>query len=428
MPRWVGQSAKKEVPKKTVVFLRHFYTEIIPRNPPVGQVVFVAQKTTVFFGNEHSAHRGDEMNMLRKIFLVVICAVLATNTAMASEWKVGYDSECYREKKKAGVSNIYYYYCGKQNPSGSCRGLVRTKSMHSKDFKHGDIEELDGAKRICCHGTSSVQGKWVKGNEQKTYYDKTIEVGSGGGTCTYKVTHDICEDEDTGTECTVPDTCPSGKVVRDGDCVTAEQETPKTSTETAKKDDTPKKQATEPEKPKEETTKQDAQKITSATKTYSNDMMYECYRCSSDIQFKKCLEIYRTAPDELSNIQKSVLKACNNTYDAANAKKMVAKLKALVPDATEETKPETKYKNLAEQYQRMVPDEDLSKYTQQATQVSDAVAVADQVAVDDIYVPATSTSTTSTTATPSSIADALKNITNFPGSKFEYTTVASQAM
>ena len=60
MPRWVGQSAKKEVPKKTVVFLRHLYAEIIPRNPPFGQVVFVAQKTTVFFGNEHSAHRGME--------------------------------------------------------------------------------------------------------------------------------------------------------------------------------------------------------------------------------------------------------------------------------------------------------------------------------------------------------------------------------
>lgn len=159
------------------------------------------------------------MNTLRKILLVIICAVLATNAAMAaSDWKVGFNSECYREKKKAGASNVYYSYCGKQNPSGSCRGLVRTKSMNYKDYKHGDKQYLDGAYRICCHGTSSVQGKWVKGTQQKTYYDKTIDVG--GGTCTYKITHDICDDADTGTPCTVPDTCPSGKILRNKECAT----------------------------------------------------------------------------------------------------------------------------------------------------------------------------------------------------------------
>ena len=394
MPRWMWRGAKKEVPKKTVVFLRHFYAEIIPRNPPFGQVVFIAQKTTVFFGNEHDAHRGDEMNTLRKLFVVMICAVLTANTAMAASWTVGKNNECYR--KGAGwYKDVKYYYCGKQTKS--CAGLAQTAGMQHEFFYESEANNhftRDGTTYWCCGGTRDKAGEFKTGDKRYTTEEKEKSVG--GGTCKYTVTTDICGPV-TGEECTVPTECPSGQVVRDGKCAT------KTSTEPKKSDDS----CTGLTKgldangkcvkctgtdyifnlflqkceycPETETQgvdkaqfcidcsknnmvwdknrklcveKQDTQKITSATKQYSNDMMYECYGCSSDVQFKKCLEIYRTAPDELSNIQKSVLKACNNTYDAANAKNMVAKLKALVPDATEETKTGPKYKNLGKSIAR----------------------------------------------------------------------------
>ncbi len=153
--------------------------------------------------------------MLRKIFLVVICAVLATNTAMAIT--TGYKDECFRTKDGSGAKNVHYWNCGKQS-ADSCRGLVRTKSMKKHDYYHGNSLTLEGVTYICCHGSTSVQGKWIKGTQQKTYYDKTIDVG--GGTCTYKITHDICDDADTGTPCTVPDTCPSGKILRNKECAT----------------------------------------------------------------------------------------------------------------------------------------------------------------------------------------------------------------
>ena len=108
-------------------------------------------------------------------------------------------------------------------------------------------------------------------------------------------------------------------------------------------------------------------------------MMYECYGCSSDVQFKKCLEIYRTAPDELSNIQKSVLKACNNTYDAANAKKMVAALKTIVPDTTDSSEETQKIDLTKKQKDMVLANKELLEATKQQTQVSDVVAVADQV-------------------------------------------------
>ena len=184
--------------------------------------------------------------------------------------------------------------------------------------------------------------------------------------------------------------------------------------------------------------KQDTQKITSATKTYSSDMMYECYGCSSDIQFKKCLEIYRTAPDTLSNIQKSVLKACNNTYDAANAKNMLTALNKMVPDTTE-TKTETKQtSNLAEKYTRPEVNEELKKALEQQMQVSDAV-VADQVMADDISTTTKITGTTTTTGTSvasgtTSIEEALKdialpmNVVSGKTKKLDFSVSKMQAM
>ena len=369
---WRG--AKKEAPKKTVVFLRHFYAEIIPRNPPSGQVVFIAQKTTVFFGNEHDAHRGDEMNTLRKIFMVVICAVLTANTAMAIT--TGYKDECFRTKDGSGASNVHYWNCGKQT-ADSCRGLVRTKSMKKHDYYHGKSLTLDGVTYICCHGSTSVQGKWIKGPQQKTYYDKTIEVGSGGGTCTYKITHDICDDADTGTPCTVPDKCPSGKILRNNDCATLcpsgqgfQSTTSNTCIACSGTDrgvDTNKVcvvctggqkwNGTRCEAPKEETcssgqvwdsgtkackdkpqeeesaseeTEHESEPETtecksteylspksgkcvskSAAKQYSHDMFDSCYACPTDTRFKRCLDFFRNPPTKLKESDKKVLVSCN---------------------------------------------------------------------------------------------------------------------
>ena len=61
----------------------------------------------------------------------------------------------------------------------------------------------------------------------------------------------------------------------------------------------------------------------SAAKQYSRDMFYKCYACATDTRFKSCLDIYRRAPDNLSDAQEKVLRACNidpSTYNPTEAK------------------------------------------------------------------------------------------------------------
>ena len=339
MPRWMWRGAKKEVPKKTVVFLRHFYAEIIPRNPPSGQVVFIAQKTTVFFGNEHDAHRGDEMNTLRKIFMVVICAVLTANAAMAASWTVGKNNECYR--KGAGwYKNVKYYYCGKQTKS--CAGLAQTAGMQHEFFYESEANNhftRDGTTYWCCGGTRDKAGEFKTGDKRYTTEEKEKSVG--GGTCKYTVTTDICGPV-TGEECMVPTECPSGQVVRDGKCVACsgedkgvdasgncktcasgqiwdsgtkackdkpqEEESASEETESSDESGTETAQCQSPEYLSPKSGKCVSK---SAAKQYSRDMFDSCYACPTDTRFKRCLDFFRNPPTKLKESDKKVLVSCN---------------------------------------------------------------------------------------------------------------------
>ena len=209
MPRWVWRGVKKEVPKKTVGFLRHFYTEIIPRNPPVGQVVFVAQKTTVFFGNEHGAHRGNEMNMLRKIFLVVICALVIY--PVHAKFYAGYRNECWVDDKGSDE----YWFCG--NQTESCQGNKATKTNKKNWIYDGKGFVHAGRTFWCCGGTGEKEGKFVEGlTWTKSSTKKTKSVG--GGTCEYTERTTVCDTTETD-DCTVPTSCPSDKMLRNRACV-----------------------------------------------------------------------------------------------------------------------------------------------------------------------------------------------------------------
>ncbi len=433
------------------------------------------------------------MNMLRKIFLVVICALVIC--PVWADFYTGYQSECWVDDK----GNDEYWLCGYQ--IHSCKGNKAAKRNTVHELAHHEDFEHNNRHFWCCDGVKGEggkQGTFVEGkNWEKSSTKKTKSVG--GGTCEYTETVTIC-----GTvegDCTQPTSCPDGKTLRNHACVSkcpsgqgfqsllsnecvdctgdkrgvdengrchkcllsnqywdGSKCATKTSTETKKSDDSctgltkgldangkcvtctgtdyifnlfsqkceycPETETQGVDKTqicidcapsnmvwdksaKKCVEKQDTQKITSATKAYSSDMMYECYGCSSDIQFKKCLEIYRTAPDELSNIQKSVLKACNNTYDAANAKKMVAALGGNVADTTDSNEG-TKIDLTKKQNDIVLANKELLEATKQATQVADVVAVADQAAMDYIAVPKI-TGTAATTGT--SVATGATSIT-----------------
>ena len=405
------------------------------------------------------------MNTLRKLFVVVICTLVIC--PVWADFYTGYQSECWVDDK----GNDEYWLCGYQ--IHSCKGNKAAKRNTVHELAHHDDFEHNNRHFWCCDGVKGEGGKqgtfvegknWIKSSTKKT---KSV----GGGTCEYTETVTIC-----GTvegDCTVPTSCPSGQVVSGGKCTAVKQETPKT---TAKKvtctgtdyifntflqkcEYCPETETQGPDKTgicmdcgknnmvwdknkKWCVEKQDTQKITSATKTYSNDMMYECYGCSSDIQFKKCLEIYRTAPDTLSNIQKSVLKACNNTYDAANAKNMLTALGENVADTTDSDEGTQKIDLTKKQKDIVLANKELLEATKQQMQASDTV-VADQVMADDISATTKTTGTTATTGTSvasgttsiGSLADSIANsfptaTGNFvaPTKKLDFSVSKMQAM
>ncbi len=388
---------------------------------------------------------------MRKIFLPLLICALTANTAEAKiKWTTGKNTECFRSIDGAKQSTVQYYFCGHQTKS--CYGLAWIGTHKTPQWMvegDGKYVEKDDTKWWCCGGTGGEKegetGTFKSGAQWSTTVEVTKEVG--GGTCTYKKTTNVCGGV-SGTECTVPTKCPSGQVVRDGKCAAAKQETPKT-TET-KKEDTPKTTETKTETPKpadsgKKITASDECKSTeyksplsekcvlkSKNVQYSSDMMHECYGCSSDVRFKNCLNIYRAAPDKPTSTQEGTLKACNVTYAAADAQLMKTELVGKLPVFTKlDLSNSLINKKLSETTAMKVSDDELKGSLQQQMQVADVVAVADQVAMDDIVVPKT-TGTTATTGTSvassvTSIADAVKDIAlptgiAAPKLKLDYTT------
>ena len=393
---------------------------------------------------------------MRKIFLPLLICALTANTAEAKiRWTTGKDTECFRSIDGSKQSTVQYYFCGHQTKScGGLRWIVTHKTPQWMVEGDGKYVEKDGAKWWCCDGTGDENdgdtGIFKSGDQWSTTEDVTIEVE--GGTCTYQKTTNVCGKVESDNKCTVPDTCPRGKVLRNRKCVDTCLNSQGYESATSNKcvncsgDDRGVDstgvcvvckngqnwngtkcegtvvatndgcKSTEYKSPLSE-------KCVSKSKNvqYSSDMMHECYGCSSDVRFKNCLNIYRAAPDanKLTSTQEGTLKACNVTkaqYAGADAQTMKSELVGKLPVFAKLDLPNSIInKKLTETAAIKISDDELKKALEQQMQVADVVAVADQVMADDISTTTKTTGTTATTGTSvatgtTSIEDALKDI------------------
>ena len=275
----------------------------------------------------------------------------------------------------------------------------------------GKYVEKDGAKWWCCGGTggedNGTTGTFKSGDKWLTTENVTIEVD--GGTCTYQKTTNVCGKVESDNKCTVPDTCPRGKVLRNRKCVDTCLKSQGYESATSNKcvncsgDDrgvdftgvcvvckSGQKWngigcegtvvATSDGCKSTEYMSPVSGKCVNKSKNvqYSRDMMHECYGCSSDVRFKNCLNIYRAAPDTkaLTSAQKGTLKACNVTekqYTEADAQTMKSELVGKLPVfAKLNLNSDVISKKLADTTAMKLDNDDLIKSPQQL-QFSDAI-------------------------------------------------------
>ncbi len=150
------------------------------------------------------------MNMLRKIFLVMICALVIY--PVHAEFYAGYRNECWVDDKGSDE----YWFCGYQ--AESCRSNGATKKNKKNWIYDGKGFVHAGRTFWCCGGTGEKEGKFVEGLTWiKSSATKTKSVG--GGTCEYTERTTVC-DTTEADDCTVPTKCPSGKILRNKECAT----------------------------------------------------------------------------------------------------------------------------------------------------------------------------------------------------------------
>lgn len=350
---------------------------------------------------------------MRKIFLPLLICALTANTAEAKiRWTTGRNTECFRSIDGAKQSTVQYYFCGHQEKS--CYGLRWIATHKTPQWMvegDGKYVEKDGAKWWCCGGTGGEDngstGTFKSGDQWSTTENVTIEVG--GGTCTYQKTTNVCGKVESDNKCTVPDTCPRGKVLRNRKCVDTCLNSQGYESATSNKcvncsgDDrgvdftgvcvvckSGQKWngigcegtvvATSDGCKSTEYMSPVSGKCVNKSKNvqYSRDMMHECYGCSSDVRFKNCLNIYRAAPDTkaLTSAQKGTLKACNVTekqYTEADAQTMKSELVGKLPVfAKLNLNSDVISKKLADTTAMKLDNVELIKSPQQL-QVSDAI-------------------------------------------------------
>lgn len=350
---------------------------------------------------------------MRKIFLPLLICALTANTAEAKiRWTTGRNTECFRSIDGAKQSTVQYYFCGHQEKS--CYGLRWISTHKTPQWMvegDGKYVEKDGAKWWCCGGTggedNGTTGTFKSGDKWLTTENVTIEVD--GGTCTYQKTTNVCGKVESDNKCTVPDTCPRGKVLRNRKCVDTCLKSQGYESATSNKcvncsgDDrgvdftgvcvvckSGQKWngigcegtvvATSDGCKSTEYMSPVSGKCVNKSKNvqYSRDMMHECYGCSSDVRFKNCLNIYRAAPDTkaLTSAQKGTLKACNVTekqYTEADAQTMKSELVGKLPVfAKLNLNSDVISKKLADTTAMKLDNDDLIKSPQQL-QFSDAI-------------------------------------------------------
>ena len=129
--------------------------------------------------------------------------------------KFGSNDSCIAEYKS---THRYFYFCG-QNTYGSCAGknVMAYSRVYKYDHQDTRTTKNHSRKFWCCNPNNDVKGIWKEGDSW--YTTDTIETKElPNGSCQYRKLINICGIDET-VECTVPDECNPGTILRNNACV-----------------------------------------------------------------------------------------------------------------------------------------------------------------------------------------------------------------
>ncbi len=136
-------------------------------------------------------------------------AILLITTNSYAKFYSNGAKECYIDT--SGINT--FWFCG--NQSTSCAGKGMRKYMKRHWYYHGESFYKDGTTYWCCNGTQSNSGRFVEGAawEKSEIVTKQLE----NGTCNYEKKTNVCGE--VSGDCTVPDQCNKGSIMRNNECV-----------------------------------------------------------------------------------------------------------------------------------------------------------------------------------------------------------------
>lgn len=149
--------------------------------------------------------------------LITIC----TTSGAYADHRHGPSNECWQDTKYSDINSNYkwaYYYCGTQD--NKCDG--KQSKGHDMVYwqYHGDSFKFKTSPYetyFCCGGTPDAKGKYVQADAW-IVATKTERMQVAGGTCNKQIKTDACGETHT-VECTEPDSCNPGLILRNKACI-----------------------------------------------------------------------------------------------------------------------------------------------------------------------------------------------------------------
>lgn len=281
---------------------------------------------------------------MKKSICIALMLMIGMGSAMADAAEPhvrGRRNECWADKtyKKVDSSaNWAYYFCGAQKYS--CAGHTAYEWDKAFQHYHGDHFKFRTSPYEtywCCGGTKEVEGKYVQ-SENWIVSTLTEKVQVAGGTCNKLIQTDACGDTHI-VECTTPDNCNAGTILRNGECVRqceGDEAFENTTSNKCIKCETTIRQG--PSADHTSCIKCDAvteffdrekktciKKHSADLQQYSKEAMNTCWRCKREL-FVHCVKAVTTA-DKMGHTGQQYLSDINSAASVSGIQDIVTKCK-----------------------------------------------------------------------------------------------------
>ena len=235
--------------------------------------------------------------MKKIVFMIIVFGICCDAGA---KWGPNFGSgdSCVVEYKGA---KRRFHFCGKSQDECAGKKVRKYSEQHTHLHGGGFVSEVDGNRKFyCCNPNNADKGRFVEGKSWLVGAMYTEAKQLADGTCNVAKRLNICGDAVVVTDCSEPDDCPDGTILRNNECVVPCDEGSVFESEESNRCiqcETTRYQGIDntfkcikcdrdvewwDDKNKECVKKSDYTKI-------SRDAMQQCYMCPNNITFQECV-------------------------------------------------------------------------------------------------------------------------------------------